>query len=1454
MKKSMQKLFALLLAVILSVPVGAFSTLAVSAETDDLTVPVQEQQYTEPTVSSPSVAYFSFAGNDSNNGLSATKMKKYLHTVWPLVEGGGTIVVPAKGWVDRDLTLEATSPVLITAKDTNGTLYYNPAAPAVNGDQKGMLMVAALKTLTFNSDVVFDDIVILQRDCVNASNVANIKVSNGATMVIGENVQFLYSTTVNTAKFNSRLTVDAGATLVVKAGGAHSYSGTGTIYLDTGLIGNGVELSQFSKFYGEIIPLGECGALGHAMGAQLVDGAYIEACTHCGYTENEPYAYTIPELTSDTVAFWGNDCSIFKKTVGAGITTVTGGAALSAVIPNGGTVYSVQKGFISDSYKFNLASTTKFTAVLPDNFAESVGYQGEAELNLDLREKDITGADNAQFGSIMTANAAVMMFESDVIFDKINFYCRDSVAPRFAICNGATAVLTDVMGVSTVSNRPILEVRAGATAILIGDNVGGFGHITGSGTVIVDPALFINGKLNAAVFSSFEGTVLTTEYKEACAVTGNHSYVGGVCEDCGWEDGSSLKFYVKHDGKGDGSSPTSPANSMRSAFTIDSDTPIEIILVDDLVIGGGIGCAGSKQDITITSMDVDGDGVYPRLIIQSFIVFENSGAGNTIRFENIEIMSDRSGSVPLFFCYNNLEIGEGVTCTLSGNYADADYPILYAGFLGNQATPVDTPAGRSNDYETNITVKSGTWVSLVGGNRKNQIEFSIGNNRAPMTINIEGGRFLGDASGIALTGCGFNFAWGDITLNVSGGDIEGDILGIGSNGQYGGTTPYDQYGYKCDVDINITGGTICGNIYAKYHNIRIPALVRGDVSVSIGAGATIVGTTMVDLRGTVPYSGESKVSTLTYDSALEGQITYKFADYVNGVETNAGEPVRIGFVGDSITQGHSSTNSELYSYPAQFAAMLDFDEYMVGNFGVSASGVLPSTKHYYNDTLQYHLLLEEFDPSIVSFTLGTNDALSAGGTYGVATDFRNRYYDMIESVCALDSVAHVYVATPLLRLDSPARQVRNVSIIEPAVRSIVSELCERGYDATVFELNANTYEQVLAGEVLSSDYLHPDNDGYAIMARAYYAAIFEDAADVPEGYYVDTFYVSTSGTLTGKGTADDPATHYEIGLARLNKNGGTLVILDNYKIDSDVVTPLDMAHITIRGNTPDAVLTWNGNTMKFGSDFVIDDVRLVTKSDGPAIIAWYNNATIGDGFTGIGEGRSDVVFVAGYLVYQDQSNAGAVETTTYDSYESASSDKDVSITIKNGTWGAVVLGNRRMNEKGPVGLYSGNMTACISGVTITGKCDYASAALAMMNLSGNINVTLDNVSFADGVMFYGASRTGALVGVVYDSSLNTGSVTISAPASVIEQHVAFSERSAGDAQYAYIDSFNVVCTTARGDMDEDGALTNADMALLVRVLSGWSDVTYANYSADLNTDAKINNRDAIELVRALAEA
>ncbi len=1448
MKKQSQKLLAFFLAVVLALPLGMLATFGVHAEEIEDTTTNTEEKFTEPTVTSSDATSFSF------NKLGGAKYAT-VGEAFKALPNGGTIRVPVKGYVSGDATVQTGGPVLITAKKEDGTLYYNPANPAVDGDQAGMFMVAALKTMTFNSDVIFDDIVILQRGCLNESNVANLKISNGATMVIGENVQFLYSKTANKALYNSRLTVDTGATLVLKAGGAQSYSGKGTIYVDKDLIGNGIEMSQFSKFVGNLYDLEGnplCYGEHHVMGAKLVDGEYISVCLGCGYTENEPYVYTIPEVTSDAIAFWGNDTAAFKNAVGSSVTTVMGGSQLLNGIPNGGTVYPVQKGYIGDNFKLSFGSTVKFTAILPDNFAEIVGYTGDAELNLDLREKDVLGNAAEQNGSIMTHTDMVLVFESDVIFEHVNFYNRTAPGATYAIANGATAVFNDVQGLTNIALRPVIEVKAGGTAIFLGDNIGGFAPIVGEGTVIVDPELFKNGKFNAATFANFEGTVLTTEYEEVCAITGNHNFVDGICQGCGWEDGSSLKYYVKDGGKGDGTSPESPANSMRTPFTLDVDTPIEIILVDDLIINGAITCEGSKQDITITSMDVDGDGVYPKLIIKSYIIFKNSGAGNTIKFENIEICSDKNMTVPLFLEYNNFVIGEGVSCTLSGTYGDtADlYPTLYLGYL--EIDGEDTVENRSNSYDGSITVNSGTWRVISGGNRRGGD--TVGHNSGKVTINVGGGTILGDSYGIAISGSGFNYSSGDVEINVTGGDISGNIYGVGFIGTYGGANLYGAYGYKGDIAINVSGATLNGNIYAQYYNIKAPSLVRGSVDVVLADDVVLPEGFLVDLRGTEAYAGEDKVSTLTYSDTLSEYVSYKFVDYVNDTATGAGEPIRVGFVGDSITQGTGSTDASKYSYPAYIQAMLDSDEYMVGNFGVGASGVLPSTKYYYNDTLQYHLLMEEFDPQIMSFALGTNDCLSAGGTKGVAEDFENRYYALIKGVAELDSVEKIYVATPILRLDSPSRQARNVSIVEPAIRRIVAALCSEGFDATLFELNANTYEAVLAGQVLAADNLHPHDAGYAIMAEAFYAAIFEGACDVPEGYYVDTFYVSNNGSLTGAGTIDDPSTHYEIGLARLNKNGGELVILDNYDVAADIMTPTDIAKITIRGYNADATLTWGGNTMKFGSDFEIDELTLITTSNAPSIIGWYNNATIGENFNNVTNGTADVVFVAGYLVYKSQDIEGAFATTTYDSVHSASSDKDISIIIKNGTFGQIVLGNRRQDAKAPIGNYSGNMTVQLLGGKITGYCDsgYASGCVAMTNLSGSVDVSLDGIAIGAGIKFYVVTRTATLSEVVYDASLNTGSVTISAAASVIENHVAYSEKPVGDPQYAHLENYEIIYTTEKGDMDEDGNVTNADVALLIRALAGWDDVSYANYSADMNADSKINNRDALEIIKIMA--
>ncbi len=1447
MNKKISKVLALFLAVIMSLPLASFASIGIFAEDATDSTVTEESAYTEPTVQGTTVSYFSYAGSDSNDGLSAATMKKTITPAWTLLhDEGGTLVIPAKGFISGNLSLSARlGPVLITARDTDGTLYFDPANPDVAGtNQKGMFMIAALMTVTFNSDVIFDEVVILQRACTKDANVANIRISSNSTMVIGEDVQFLTS---SDAVANTKLTVDEGSTLIVKAAGAFSYNGAGKIFIDKNLVGNGISASQFSAFQGELYDLDGnpvCDIVGHKYVPTLINHTYKNICSSCG-NDDGVYSVVRPEVTSDTVGYWANGSTGDGSSLDS---PVQSGGGIDGVINNGGTVYVVGKGYVGGDYTFALGGTTKFTAVLPDG--------------TDFRDKDKDGNVADQFGAVLWPGEKTLTFDQDLVFEKVNILSRNSKAPVMNFKNGSTVVFDEVgftrAGTSGFSGIA-LNIELGSTVVINNNCFGQISSVTGEGTLIIGMNCVNAGLVTGKGVENFTGLIMTTESKEVCAYTGSHSYIDGVCEICGTEQGSTTtKIYVAKNASGDGLTPDNPTNSIRRGFEYASADPIEIILVDDVEITSGIACQAQSQDVTITSIDLDGDGVYPKLIIKSYINFYNEGSGNTIKFENIEIQSDRTGTVSFFMNYNNLVIGDNVTCTLSGNYTTAEtgigyYPSIFAGYL--ESAGENTVEAKSNDRDCTITVESGTWRMILGGNRRNSSDYALANNSGDVTINVSGGTIIGNENnGVAIAGTGENFYSGNVNINITGGNIQKDIYGVYDLGMYGGTTPYGAYGLKGDIAIDITGGNIAGNIYAKADNIRIPALVRGAVDVNIGADVQFEDIITVDLRGTVAYSGQNKVSSVNCDDSVSDYINTKFVDVVNGSETNDGEPQRIAFVGDSITQGTGSGDYKLYSYPAQLQAMLNTDTYMVGNFGVGASGVLPSTRYYYNDTVQYHLLMEEFEPTIVSFALGTNDSLSAGGVYGVAKDFENRYYNMIKGVADLDSVSKVYVATPLLRLDSPARQARNASIVEPAVRNIVATLKAENYDATVFELNANTYEAVLGETVLGTDKLHPTADGYSVMAQAFYDAIFNGTVDVPDGYYVDTFYVSDNGTATGAGTAEDPSTRYEVGLARLNKNGGTLVILDSYTIESDIVTPVDMNNITIKGETTEATLTWKGNTLKLGSDAVIDQLKVITTANAPYIVAWYNDVTIGENFINEKTGTNDLGFVAGYFVYETMSETVADTSTTYDTVESASSSNDVKVVIKNGTFGAILLGNRRLSEKAPIGLYSGNMTVELLGGTLTGVCEstVASAVLGMNNLSGNVSLTIDGMNIASTI--YMVSRTATLVGVVYDSTLNTGSISLTAAASVIDAHVVDNQRpDAEDTQHAEIENLTINNTTAAGDIDEDGVVANSDITLVIRYLSGF-EVAGARLSGDYNADAKVNNRDAIALIQKLAVA
>ena len=1470
MIKKLSRALSLFLALILSMPLGAFATLGVFAQTTD-TVSHSDSLYTEPTLTNTTnVAYFSYTGKDTNSGLAANAMKKSITEAFALLKDGGRLVMPVKGYVGENTNVGAVNgTVLITAKDTDGTLYYDPASPDVDGKQTGMFMVTKGCSITFNSDVIFDDVVILQR-YTNTTNSGNIAIAGNSTMLIGENVQFCKT---KDGTYNTKLTVTYGSTLIVKTAGAHSYNGCGTIYIDRDLFGQGVDASQFSNFHGDIYDLDGnpmCDLLGHNIGVKRVDGALKNICVYCGY-EDGNYTYALPTLTGSNATYWAATTSTAFTTV-TGISTPTGGGGIVSAIKNGGTVYIVQKGYTGDNYTFNFGGTTKMTAVLPDSFASDIGYTGDITLNLDQREVNIKGETVEENGAIMAPGGKDIIYTNDMIFENVNFYGRSTSATVYTLASGTTA-LFDGVNVKTSKDsyvKPTLNITASATAIMLSSNVGSFGKIVGKGTLVIDKALVDASIITAATVADFEGSIMTLDYKEICELSGSHSYVDGVCKNCGADENTKTVFYLSASGTGDGLTPEAPASSLKECFKASSANDIEIILVDDLKISNGIICEANSKNITITSMDADGDGVMPKLIIQSYIIFKNSGAANTITFENIEIQSDRSGSVPMFFEYNNFTFGEGVSCTLSGNYPDtAEYPIIYVGFLTSSDSL--TVKDRTNSYNTTATIASGTWTKLVGGTRRDYLTYAFGNTSGDLTINITGGSFLGDAEGVALSGTGSNFYSGNIDINISGGSILGGIYGVGDLGMYGGAAPYGAYGLKGNITIDITGGTLGGNIYAKYPSTALAALIRGDVKVNIGADVTLNSPIMVDLRSTLAYSGQSKLSSLTYGSAHSAMIGTKFVDVVNGTLTGDGEPRRIGFVGDSITQGTGSTNRALYSAPANIQRMLDGespDSYMVGNFGVGASGVFETAGYFYNETLQYHLLMEEFEPEWVSFALGTNDCQTAGGSAGAALRFEELYYSLIKGVYDLPSVNKVYVNTPIIRFDYLSAWSRNVSIIEPAIRNVVSKLKASGVDATLIEMGAISAAETLAGNILGNDNLHPGNSGYVILAQFYYDAIFCGKVDAPDGFYLDTVYLSSNGTRTGAGTLESPISDLALAMARIKKSGGSIIILDSYTTPitldktsgeelfayADIATPKDITGtLTIKGYTKDVVFEWRGKTFELGCDTVFDSITLRTVYTAPYLNGHFNSVTFTDTFKTATTCNIDLTYLVGHYVQKDMLLVDTTTTKVYDTAESVSSSKDIIININGGTFADIHLLNRRYNASAPFGMYSGNMTVNFNGGRISGRGESTmiSAAMTMSNLSGSITVNFGGTVLD--VPFYAISRTATLQNVTHDSSLNTGSVIINATASLLEAgKIKENQRTnTSDAQYTSVKTLIINNATVSGDIDEDGVFTNADVALMVRYLAGWK-VSGASLSADVNNDNKINNRDAMALIKVIA--
>ncbi len=871
--------------------------------------------------------------------------------------------------------------------------------------------------------------------------------------------------------------------------------------------------------------------------------------------------------------------------------------------------------------------------------------------------------------------------------------------------------------------------------------------------------------------------------------------------------------YVKDGGTGDGTSASTPVGTISSAVSKLSGKGGKIVLVGNTTVSSKTTLPEQSGDLTITS-----ENGAKLLIKQRFQLARNTNA-NTVTFDMpIDIVAD-------FACYmfggcNNVVFTEKCVMTQSGG----GNLRFYGGLQASEAESIDDLI---ITLPYSITVKNGVFNEFSGGHFRLAGDVYIGTIAAPISINISGGTFgtAGDYSDAlsprktfnGITVGGMNFLADDVNLTISGGTFNAPIYISGRIGTTHSPAQSDSkkvatdrkyYAQDGDVVINISGGTFNGGaVCDTYVDVGYSRLMRGNYTVTVTGGSFKAGT-VFDATQVKAYAGESKKATITYPENLG--ISAKRFDVVNGKAVSYKEPTRVAFIGDSITEGHSSNNPLLYSYPAHYA-LLELNagnDVIVSNLGVSASGMLPATKYYYPEMLPAPLALDEVDADIYFFALGTNDAFAMGASNGTTERFYDEYYTFIKACGENADTDKVYISSALFRGRGVGPySMRAANVTRPVQKQIATDLGATSANKYYFvDLYALTLDEIFAEQVFTTDNLHPHADGYAIMAQDVFNAIHNGTYGVDIA--MSDVYLSAGGKEYGSGTKSDPASSLSLALSKLAPNG-TLHITGTYNHDTTVAIPRNLGAITIKGEGTGAALNFTADaTFRIESDVTFDNIKISTASGKyVAIFGEYNNVTFTESVTTSG----DVQFYAGRLVREDMNQVDVYTVTTYDTEESASGSGNVTVKVLGGTFTALSAGNRRYASNSPFGTFSGNMTFTVGEkVKVSGTTN--SGIVGMNYLAGNLTANINGWGTAT---LKDNMRLGSMAGTTtYNIAKNTGKLTVNVAKEVTASRIV------------------------TGDFDGDGKLSVFDVMTALRAVCDETSTNSATHFYEV-TDLKL---------------
>lgn len=194
------------------------------------------------------------------------------------------------------------------------------------------------------------------------------------------------------------------------------------------------------------------------------------------------------------------------------------------------------------------------------------------------------------------------------------------------------------------------------------------------------------------------------------------------------------------------------------------------------------------------------------------------------------------------------------------------------------------------------------------------------------------------------------------------------------------------------------------------------------------------------------------------------------------------EPVKLAFVGASITAGYGTQNHERDSYPAQLARMLG-DAWQMRNFGVSATTLIYSGDVPYIRTEAYQKALQ-FAPAVLVIDLGGNDS-KPQNFEAHPDDFVPDYKALAAAFRKENPRVKIYAALPVPAFPENFG-IRDKIIIEkiiPAIRQAAKEA-----NLSVIDLHTPMVNRA----VDFADKVHPNEAAAKTMAETIFEVFKKD--------------------------------------------------------------------------------------------------------------------------------------------------------------------------------------------------------------------------------------------------------------------------------------------------------------------------------------------------------------------------